>query len=191
MLVLMLFALLNVDVITSGRILSLLSTVPVFSALISRSSSIWTSSIKLFNFIGLTLALEERSFSGTVAFATDDDDDDVVVDNGVALFFPFAIGFVTLMVASVVVDVPFSVGFGRFFSGHAGVWLSKLAGFAGVSGFVLTTTLADFSSIWGGDAVVAVTVAVIVDVVVVAGDRLSFSIVLISTSGTFSLNFDS
>lgn len=125
---LVLFALPNLDVITSGRILSLLSTVPVFSALISRSSSIWTSSIKLFDFIGLPLA---RSFSGTAAFATGDDADVVVVvdgdvvaageGDGVALFSPFAIGFVTLVVdVAMVEDVPFSVGFVRLFSGHAG-----------------------------------------------------------------------
>lgn len=116
--------LLNVDVITSGRILSLLSTVPVFSAFISRSSSIWTSSIKLFDLIGLLGALAVRTFSGTVAFATGDDvvvDDSAGEDDGVVLFCPFAIDFVTLVVAAAAVHVPFSVGFVRVFSGHAGV----------------------------------------------------------------------
>lgn len=138
----LLFVLPNVDDITSGRTLSLLSTVPVFSALISRSSSIWTSSINLLvDFTDLP-PLTSRSFCATFAtFATDEDNDaDVVVDVVVVVVIgsftvstvagavdvdadadddltePFEIDF-----GVTIVDVPFSVGFGRLFNGHAGV----------------------------------------------------------------------
>lgn len=136
----LLFVLPNVDDITSGRTLSLLSTVPVFSALISRSSSIWTSSINLlFVFTDLP-PLTSRSFCATFAtFATDEDNDADVVVVVVVVIGSFTVSTVAGTVdvdadadddfaepfeidfGVTIVDVPFSVGFGRLFNGHAGV----------------------------------------------------------------------
>lgn len=174
------------DVITSGSTLSLalpppilLSTVPVLRALISRSSSISTSSNKFVDLVLLSIFFTVFLMLSWPTLA-------LMLFVWLLMWLPLLLlrfaPFELLLVMLVFgvfaltqddLTLPFSttVRSMRFFNGHAGWWLSRLAGLAGVSGFTRT-----------GAGLASATFEA-------AFNFTSRSIVLISTSGTFLFNW--